>query len=1540
MRPTRLAGLLPGGFAALFLLAVVASSWNWEHSPEPRPEAATTAGPPAALTPALHWGREPIPATAVATPAAKPTVVAARPAVPPTAEAEAVGPRPTWTGVTPRPQVAAAPPAARPAAGGRRTPATTLAVSPPLIGGAVESPAAGVAAMPRMATPTPAAAAPTAARVPAATTSVTSTDAVTAGPMPQPSVASAVPVAVPAASPSVVASAPTVTVRPTTVAVSPTAFAPKASAGAAAPSPAGGGGVPLFRPTNGSSAEQAGINVPSVLGAGTWYTAGFTGTQARVANIEGGHAWNGHESLSFIPAGNYFQGAGGAAGAAGLQAHATGVSATIAGQGATTRQQGVAFGITPANFYTGNIATSFGSNGSFSTTFNSEYQPYRDAVLTGINGVSTQVVDVINSSWGRTPSPTGYEFGDSSRFYDALLFRANTAPDASRRGVTVVFAAGNAGPGANTIGGPGSGLNTFVVGSLGGATNLTTAVPLFNDVSIFSSRGPQDAFIPNTAMSTSPGGGTVIAGARARVDISAPGENLFLPSSTTVATAYDRTQGTSFAAPTVAGGIALLADYGRATFAAGDVPNAIDTRVIKAVMMNSADKTANWSNAQALTGDTMRTTQALDFAVGSGRMNLDQTFRQYASAGSQLLAAGASNTELATTGWARGNLDRPVPANEATNDYFIAGPQTAFSELNVTLSWLANRGIIDLTAGTTNEVGFHDLRLEVWRYDPSAGNALLSKVAESDARFIANEHLSFLLPQAGNYMLRVARAGGAAGQVYSFAGDTTNTEYGLAWMNRESAVFTAGTTTNPTIVASTAGLTPNVLVAPGAGQTASLVFDTGTTNIANTLYLGATDRGAGGTATLDLQGTATLNVGSRLRVGAGGTVTVGAGTSLYAGAINVTAGGRFDFTGAGSSTVRFTELTSAGNLLAEAGHEVGLGQMFEGFSNSLISRATFAAPVQIGGAGNLTFTAQVLGNGTLTKVGTGAVTFAANTPGTVARTLDIQAGEVRLTTNRALAGGTSVTVGSGGTLRLAANSALPAGGNVTVGAGGTFDIGTFSNAAGTAVNTVALNGGTFRVPSGNGDYFLNRLTATGGTVDFGTTSDFWLHFAGAGAGITTNAAATTVTWSGSGTSRIQNDTSAALPVTVAGGTAPSGIDLDIAARVSSGGTNANYTKLGAGTLRLTNTGNTGSFDVQAGRLRVDNVAALGSGAYSLNGGTLTYGGATAATAKDLSVSAGGGAVEVSTAATALTLSGTVNQGGNALTKTGAGTLVLAGGNSGNSAATTAVNAGTLRVAADGALAFGSTVAVNAGGTLDVQANPSVNVQVNANGTLTNAGTVNGGVTVGANATARNAGTVTGDVTVQANGTFGGALNQSIGAAGNVTGNVSVAGTLRPGLAAANSAGQLNLTTGFGQSLSFSSGGVYLWDLVALSEADPGVSYDQIAVADGTALTLSPGAVTLAFATGAAPNSGDPFWQANRQWTILDVVNGTGGASTLFSGITNGGSFGAPGAFALFAGGDGDVVLTYTFNPVPEPAAVLGVAAAGVVGWVRRRRRAA
>ena len=924
-----------------------------------------------------------------------------------------------------------------------------------------------------------------------------------------------------------------------------------------------------------------------------------------------------------------------------------------------------------------------------------------------------------------------------------------------------------------------------------------------------------------------------LPGVRARVDISAPGEQLSLAYTTTDPTGYSQVQGTSFSGPTVVGGLALLSDYVRSNpglFATpGDIASALDGRVTKAVLQNSADKTAGWSNAQTLQGGVWRTTQALDYDIGAGALNLDQAFRQYAAAGVTQLTAAAATNAVGPTGWARGTLTR-VGTAEASN-LFALGNLAAYSELNSTLSYYANRQY-DLTSFAFSDVAFHNLKLEVLRAD--AGGNYTIPVGESNAAYIASEHLSFLAPVAGDYAVRVSRPAGAAGTVYSFAGDDDQTTYGLAWLNRDSVVAAAGTLANPAVAGA-----PNLVIAPEAGQTAGATFSAGVVNFTNSAYVGGTDRGPGGVGTLTVSGSGTVvGVSNKVVVSPDSAIVLNSGGRLETGRVDLAANATATATGTGTSSFQFTALNMADNsgLIAAAGSTLATVPVYENFSRTLVSRINLAGVARFGGDGNVTLTAPSFGPGTFAKVGPGTVTL------------------------------------SGG-------GKLPTGGSVDLRAG-TLDLGTTTS----TINSLDVAAGsTLRVPSGNASLTAGQIRTAGGAINLSGTDNFSIRINGAG--ITSSASPTTSIWTGgTAQTRIQNNSAAALPVTVAAGSTPAGIDLDIGITLSSAGTNVGFVKQGAGTLRIGSTGNTADLTVQSGSLRVDDLAALGSGNLTLAGGRLSYGGSpSGATAKAFTLAAGSG-VEVLNANPVLTLSGQLDFGGNTLTKTGPGTLALTGASVGTSAARTVVSQGVLQL--NGSLPNGSAVTVQNGGT--------VNFQANGPGALT---VQTGGLVIAAN-------------------------NVSTGSA------VTLAGTVSPGA----SPGQVATLQFGGGTSTFAAGSHYTWD-IATTAGGAGSGWDFL---------TSPGVLSVSGLTidAFSPTAGIANFDKSQSYAfaIATFTGGLSGGNFAVNTAGLGNYSASDGAFTALIQGN-NLNLQFTPSPVPEPAGILAAGTAllaGACAWRRRR----
>lgn len=513
---------------------------------------------------------------------------------------------------------------------------------------------------------------------------------------------------------------------------------------------------PLVVSYDPNTASLSSLNV--FLGGDRFLGAGVWGQGASAANIEAGHFWIGHESLSHVPAGNLFTGVGAVSD---YSEHATAVAQVMAGLGPeinpTTGDiepgSGIysyrSIGMAPfASLYSGAIATSITTN-SFDiseASFLSAYDHYFGAV------------DVINSSWGSSGDSSGADFYSVS--IDALA-RANPR-------TTMVAAAGNEGPGSNTVGSPAAGFNVISVGALDPAHTYT-------QVASFSSRGPGDFVNPITNVTN--------VGVRATVDISAPGVNVGGAYTTNEPTAYYAVNGTSFAAPLVAGGATLMASASRIleantnAVANGWSADARDARVIKAVLMNSADQLAGWSNntvvsngVEAVThlgedsiltagfNSVAITQQGVDYEQGAGRMNLARAFEGYTS-----------------KYWV---LDTVAPKTEKA--YTFNGAFAAGDTLAATLVWYADRQIgsgydytdpdqVLLATDSVTNTALANLNLEIW------DSAFTTLYATSRSLYNTVEHLVFQLPETQIYGLRVTFDDMIFG-----AAPTTET-FALAW---------------------------------------------------------------------------------------------------------------------------------------------------------------------------------------------------------------------------------------------------------------------------------------------------------------------------------------------------------------------------------------------------------------------------------------------------------------------------------------------------------------------------------------------------------------------------------------------------------------------------------------------------------------------------------------------------------------------------------------------------------------------------------------
>lgn len=525
------------------------------------------------------------------------------------------------------------------------------------------------------------------------------------------------------------------------------------------------------------------LDINNFVGANRFYAAGYDGSATVAANVEAGHIWGiagGHETLGHVAV---FQHQVPPPGPpppppplqlGDVDRHATWVGMHIGGRqtvGGGAWQRGIS---DQATLWSGAVATSW--NGPpYALSFNMVASTFRDPYVTffqtGVGGDPTQTADVINSSWGFNGSSDVRAGMDYRQMVTDALSNANPL-------TTFVASVGNDGDGPNTVRGFGAAYNVIAVGALAS----DTMVPPYDAVANFSSRGPSDYGDPNG----------IVPNVRATVDIVAPGTNLTAAyyggltggNSFLIGAAAGpgggpswytgQLAGTSFASPITAGGAALVDDAGYGVFPAN--PNARDARVVKAVLLNAADKIPGWNNGQS--GTPIITTQSLDYNSGAGRLNLDRTFDQYAS----LAAGGRAGTtdvpglgggNVAPIGWDYGSVIAGAP-----NDYNILTALFGDSMFTVTLDWFRDRSI-NINTGAVSDDSYDNLDLEMWSLtgNPLAGGVPAGLVATSASIFNNVEHLYFPLPQTGWYMVRVIWTG----EHFDEVNDADEEIYGLAW---------------------------------------------------------------------------------------------------------------------------------------------------------------------------------------------------------------------------------------------------------------------------------------------------------------------------------------------------------------------------------------------------------------------------------------------------------------------------------------------------------------------------------------------------------------------------------------------------------------------------------------------------------------------------------------------------------------------------------------------------------------------------------------
>jgi hypothetical protein len=208
----------------------------------------------------------------------------------------------------------------------------------------------------------------------------------------------------------------------------------------------------------------------------------------------------------------------------------------------------------------------------------------------------------------------------------------------------------------------------------------------------------------------------------------------------------------------VAKSVAYSGDLGEA---------ALDSRVVKSVLMASSRETTGWNNGQTrgATGAIV-TTQSLDYATGAGSLDMENAAAVFVAGTTDV--TGTSGGMVLGTGWDFGTL-----ARGSRTEYFFLNPFEQPVELTVSLNWFVGRAF-DNGTDIGSDLSFADLNLEIWKYLDGAPSVL---VAESVSLYNNTEFLRVTIDEVGIFGLAVD----FQNWVYQSGWPEMPESYGMAW---------------------------------------------------------------------------------------------------------------------------------------------------------------------------------------------------------------------------------------------------------------------------------------------------------------------------------------------------------------------------------------------------------------------------------------------------------------------------------------------------------------------------------------------------------------------------------------------------------------------------------------------------------------------------------------------------------------------------------------------------------------------------------------
>lgn len=473
----------------------------------------------------------------------------------------------------------------------------------------------------------------------------------------------------------------------------------------------------------------------------------------------------------------------------------------------------------------------------------------------------------------------------------------------------------------------------------------------------------------------------------------------------------------------------------------------------------------------------------------------------------------------------------------------------------------------------------------------------------------------------------------------------------------------------------------NLVLAGDNTFTGGMHVTAGTITVENGSSLGGNSGG-----TIEMENSTTLNSIDTLTLP--NAFTLNGSTQVDTNAFDLTIsgliGGAGSITKIGSDTLQLTNTSnsfsggitvSQGTLLYTADSVIGAGtislqntatlQAGQSFTSSKLTSVTGSTTIDTL-SNNLTIASNILGAGSITKIGSGLLTLS----GTNSFSLGLTVGAGIVAADSDSLGTGPLQINGGGTFRALSNLTLAQ--NVIISSGGTtatLDM----NSNDITLNGVLSGGSLFSVINGGNLILSGANTLSGG-----------MSFSGSSAVLTlqnnTSLGPTTTLSAGNGiTLELDGNLTIANPIiTTTAFTIDTGSDTSTLSGIISG--SAALTKAGSGTLVLSAANTYASTLLTDGTISVNNNSALGLGSVTMSDTTILQTENAYTLPNDFILNSGSAYFD--SGSSSLTLNGDISGGGE-LVKLSAGTLTLAGDNSYSGG--TNVEEGTLSLASATAL---------------------------------------------------------------------------------------------------------------------------------------------------------------------------------------------------------------------------------------------------------------